>query len=428
MDDGVPMNDGRARAAAVARLASHPATPTSLVGYQSGGRVAVLGPEDRAAEVARALPPQLSGTAIGPGDSGSGPEAGVIRANVVAVEGHLGQFRILGPEETLIAPSVLSGERPFDLVLDLNEHPLITSEVSPPGYFHAPEGVALERALAAMPDLVGEFEKPRYFRYDPDICVHGARGLSACTRCLDACPTDAIRSAGDGVEVDPYLCQGGGICASVCPSGAMRYAYPSAEDLLDGMRGAFAAFRELSDESPIVLLHDREEGGDWVRQHEPALPESVIPCEVEELGSLGVEAWLVLLAYGARGVWLLESALLPRSVCDAIEGQMALAHALLEGLGYPAACVALARGGLGPGVAPAGSGSPPARAIRRNRRQANPARPCRRPPGGSRPLSLPVDGPALRLALRDPGSRHRIVHLVHGLSFRLPGAGPVGRR
>ena len=344
MDDGIPMNDGRARAAAVARLASHPATPTSLVGYQSGGRVAVLGPEDRAAEVARALPPPLSGTAIGPGDSGSGPEAGVIRAHVVAVEGHLGQFRILGPEETLIAPSVLSGERPFDLVLDLNENPLITSEVSPPGYYHAPEGVALERALAAMPDLVGEFEKPRYFRYDPDICVHGARGLSACTRCLDACPTDAIRSAGDGVEVDPWLCQGGGICASVCPSGAMRYAYPSAEDLLDGMRGAFAAFRELSDESPIVLLHDREEGGGWVRQHEPALPDSVIPCEVEELGSLGAEAWLVLLAYGARGVWLLESALLPRSVRDAIEGQMALAHALLEGLGYPAACVAW-RGG-----------------------------------------------------------------------------------
>ena len=361
MDESTPGQGSGARAAALARLASQAATPTSLVGYRSGGRVAVLGAGARAIDVARDLPHPLSGTVIGPGEPGSERSPGFIVAHVVAVDGYLGQFRITGPEETLIAPSVLSDDRPFDLVLDLNEAPLITSEVAPPGYYHAPESVALERALNALPDMVGEFDKPRFFRYDPDICVHGARGITACTRCLDACPTDAIRSIGEKVEVDPYLCQGGGVCASVCPSGAMRYAYPSAEDLLNGMRGALGAYRELSDEAPTILIHDREQGGEWVRQYESTLPASVIPCEVEELGSLGPEAWLVLLAYGARAVRLLESPLLPNSARSALDGQMDFAHALLEGLGYPASCIVWQDGAsvqqlsvsTGPDIAPA---------------------------------------------------------------------------
>ena len=36
----------------------------------------------------------------------------------------------------------------------------------------------------------------------------------------------AIRADGDHVKVEPHLCMGCGACATVCPSGAMTYAYP----------------------------------------------------------------------------------------------------------------------------------------------------------------------------------------------------------
>ena len=339
-----------ARAAALACLADHRAVPTSLVGYQSSGRVAVLGPETRAIEIAQALPAALTGTVIAVAENaeptapdeagGGGGFPRFIRARVEAVEGYLGAFRIIGSGGTVVAPSPLSAGQPFDLVLDLNDSPLIASEIPPPGYYHAGEEEDIERSLAALPSMVGEFEKPRFFRYDSDLCVHGSRGITACTRCIDACPADAIQSLGERVEVDPYLCQGGGVCATVCPSGAMRYAYPSAEDLLERLRAALVAYRGAGGEDPIVLLHDRETGRVWVEAQEAALPYQVIPCEIEEVASVGADGWLALLAYGARGVWILRSSAVSASVQAAVDEQMALAHTLLVGLGYSASCIA----------------------------------------------------------------------------------------
>ena len=199
---------------------------------------------------------------------------------------------------------------------------------------------ALAAAIEQATDLVGEFEKPRYFGYDPDICAHGASGIRGCTRCLDACPTGAIRSIGERVEVDPYLCQGAGVCASACPTGAITYAYPPPEGQLAALRAALVAYREAGGHSPTLLFHDAEAGAQgWARVAREA-PEAVIPWEVEEIGSVGMDAWTACIAWGARVVLFVPEQV-PESVQRELDAQIGVTRAILESMGYTPALLTL---------------------------------------------------------------------------------------
>src|SRR6267378_3566141 len=133
----------------------------------------------------------------------------------------------------------------FDQVLDLSKEPLLRMPDLPQGYF-APGTDPLEQALAAakLTQLVGEFEKPRFFVYKEKICAHARSGIEGCNRCLEVCSTGAIRADGDHVRVEPHLCAGCGGCATVCPSGAMTYAYPKMSDLGVRLKTLLSTYRE----------------------------------------------------------------------------------------------------------------------------------------------------------------------------------------
>ncbi len=350
--------DGRARAAALQRYYAMEVEPTSSVAYSAGNALLIVTRQAEHLSIADRLVAKLQCTVLITGNEGEILEQGspttqsrsdvtVIRRELVELTGYLGEFtaNVSTPQGILDLARYLNPEkRGFDMVLDLTIPPMILHETPPPGYY-APrdDPEALEKALEELPEMVGEFEKPKFYHYDPAICVHGRSGLSACTRCLEACPTMAIVSLGERVSVDSQLCQGAGSCATVCPSGAIRYAYPSLGDALERLRVALRTYRSLGGSRAMLLLHDAEQGRVLVARLAAQLPQHCIPVEVEEVGSTGMDIWLPALAYGAAEVVLLAMPSMPRSVMSAVQEQLGFARNMLEGMGYEADALRLHR-------------------------------------------------------------------------------------
>ncbi len=332
--------NGKAREHALASIDTA-TQATSLVAYRSNGHLLIIGAEADAVAARERVPDGLACTLLSTTNAVASADDSIYRARLISLRGHLGAFvaEVDGGNKRTINLAEANGIESscFDLVLDLSPSPLITSAVPPPGYFApAADTTALDDAIAQIPELVGEFEKPKYFEYDPSICAHSRSGIAGCRRCIDACPTDAIISMADGVEVNPYLCQGGGSCATACPSGAIRYALPGADDLLESLRQMLRAYRDAEGDAACVLFYDREHGHDILAQQAAELGGNVLPIVVEEIGSVGLDVWLAVLAYGAERVMLLAHESVPAAVRREVDHQLGIGHRLLAGMGYPA--------------------------------------------------------------------------------------------
>ena len=256
----------------------------------------------------------------------------------------------------------------FDLVLDLREAPAFTTHAKPQGYFHVRADVtALMRAVVELRDAVGEFEKPRFFRYQDKLCAHSRNEKIGCRACIDVCSAGAIRSdasmkgkvvpkgprpgagmvapkpSGGGIIVEPNLCVGCGACTTVCPSGALTFGYPSAADQGRRLRTLLQAYGAAGGKDAAVLLHSDGAGARIVDDLGRAartdkalrgLPARVLPVAVWHTASLGLDLWLSALAMGASQVWVLVTDEEAPQYRQALTEQMAVAQAVLTGLGY----------------------------------------------------------------------------------------------
>ncbi|OPY92506.1 MAG: ferredoxin [Syntrophaceae bacterium PtaU1.Bin231] len=222
----------------------------------------------------------------------------------------------------------------FDLVLDLQPAPSFAGDRLPAGYY-APgaDPDALGEAVSEMPEMKGEFEKPRFTAFLRRLCLHGRSRSRDCRLCLDLCPFAAIQSEGGALSIDPYRCEGCGACAVICPTGAVRpMQQPPAEELLKIVRGSLERHAGAYASGPTVVISDRDDAD---RRDLPAAEEGerdIVLYRVDQIAGVGLETLLGALACGAGRVVVVCGPQNPPKIRSLLKSQMQMACAILRGL------------------------------------------------------------------------------------------------
>ena len=383
------------------------AEPVATVTYKSTGRLLIVGAVDQAEQVAALVADTLNVTIFAQGVSGMAsavlPEQErkypAIGGDALAVKGWLGAFeatwtksnpidldlctrcnacvavcpegaidlsyqvdsskctshrdcvavcKVAGAIDFTRAPKAESES--FDLVLDLGLQPLITLHAPPQGYFaiHPSAGLATPGLLpmvVKLRDLVGEFEKPKFFGYKQKICAHSRNETVGCNACVEICSAGAISSEKkrNQIVVNPNLCIGCGACTTVCPTGALTYQYPRASEQGVRLKTLLSTYAKAGGQHAALLFHSQGAGQKAVEALGRAaqlqktvrgVPANVIPLALFHTASVGIDLWLSALAFGAGQVAVLVTDEEAPGYLNGLEDQMRVAQTLVNGLGY----------------------------------------------------------------------------------------------
>jgi ferredoxin len=313
----------------------------AAVRLSSSGRTLIVGHDARTVEACgRQLADRqpcllfVEETAPAVTEKETGP---VVRGRHLRIGGGLGGFRAtaaVGGKHIRLSRLLEGSPACFDLVLDLRATATGDHGPLPAGYYlPGDDEDALARVLDELPLMIGVFEKPEFVRLEKTRCAHVGAEPEACARCLKACPVNALRGVGGSIQIDHAACVGCGLCATVCPTGAMHCLHYPPQDLLVAVHGRLSEARTGRQTASAVAFHQgRTDGIDRnpdAENHELRIP-------VAEIGCVGPEVWLGALAYGAARVILRLPESYPDRLAAVLAGERKWAAALLAKLGWSA--------------------------------------------------------------------------------------------
>lgn len=345
-----------AKIAALLAEAAVEVKPAGIRTLTSDGTCLVYGAGQAALEVAHRLSGRLNVSLLLTETAELMPpataEVPIYQGRIVRARGHLGRFEITVDGYAPMMPSSRSAPEfllardgatsECSLIFDMSGlTALFAGHEKRDGYLRVDpdDPVGLARAMFEIADMVGEFEKPIYVRYEADICAHGRSGKVGCSNCLDACPAGAIAPNGDIVDIDAGICGGCGSCSASCPTGAVSYAYPRREDLIARVQTLTSVYAKAGGKHPVLLVHDERHGSALIgamARYGRGLPVNVLPFSVFTVTQIGHEFLAAALIAGVERILVLAPPERPEEL-KTLEAQIALTNAFLAGLGLKSA-------------------------------------------------------------------------------------------
>ncbi len=336
-----------AKQAALIAAAQLPAPAAPVKNIESSGVCCIVGPTEQAIRMAELVQDELGVTCI-VNDSGpiQLPSAGydVARGQLTAARGALGNFKLEFAQLQALNPAgrgalgfgevKATARSECDVFIDLRGgEPAFPSHQKRNGYFWADPAKSgeLERIALTARDRVGEFEKTVYFNLETSLCAHSRANQPGCTRCLDVCPTEAIFSFGEHVQIDSDICAGCGSCAAVCPTSAVTMNETPFEALTQVISVMGKVYREHAEEAPRLVFHTLGAGGDIIAhlaRYGNGLADDLIPLGLEDVDRIGHAEIMAAFGAGYAEVLVLLDNETDR---QAVTAEVELTQAMLKG-------------------------------------------------------------------------------------------------